>query len=188
MHKLQLIYLEECRLQPQKLRLLLLHHQRLQSLGELNQQKLQNHLLTRQLQVCQALVYFLECQWALLHNNQQMIAVNNPKILPSHLNKCGVHHNRKRHQLTCSGSNLLHLIQAFHSLHHHQQNNKLHRFLNMDKVPKSNNLQMPFLSWQIWEARSLILSKRHHLFSSSQPSEKKPSLVPDVKTAKLIHS
>ena len=60
-HKTQLIYLD-FRLHQQRLRFLLLHQLSLQSLGELNLQKLQKLLLTRQLQVYQALVYFLECQ------------------------------------------------------------------------------------------------------------------------------
>ena len=62
MQELQLIYSVECSLQLQKLRFLLLLQLRLQTLGELSPQKLQNHQLTRQLQVYQALVYFPECR------------------------------------------------------------------------------------------------------------------------------
>ena len=62
MQVLLLIYSVECSQQLQKLRFLLLRQLRLQTLGELSPQKLQNHQLTRQLQVYQALVYFPECR------------------------------------------------------------------------------------------------------------------------------
>lgn len=63
LHKIQLIYLIwELNQLLQRVRLILLNQLSLQLFGELNPQMLQNHLLTRQLQVYLVLVYFLECQ------------------------------------------------------------------------------------------------------------------------------
>ena len=145
-HKTQAIYFGY-RLLQQRLRFLLLHQQRIQSLGVPNPQKLQKLPLTRQLQVCPALVYFPECQLALRHNSQQMTPVNNPKMLRRHLNNIGAHLQHKIKKLMFNDKNHLLLIQAFHSSNRllpnkNLKNNLLHLFLNMDKITKSNNHQM----------------------------------------------
>lgn len=197
-HKTQAIYLGY-RLLQQRLRFLLLHQLRLQSLGEPNLQKLQKLPLTRQLQVYPALVYFPECQLALRHNNQRMTPVNNPKMLPRHLNNNGALLQLKIKKLMFSDNNLQHLIQAFHSSNRllpnkNLKNNLLHLFLNMDKITKSNNLQMQEDSLQrvclilclVWTNKSPILFSRKQQLSSSHRLEKKLSLAQEERIAKVI--